>query len=109
MASGGRSMIPASTSELKQRPTTAPALATAWASTDRCDKRASTASSIVSGNRRLPNCQAVRASLRTERPEQLLDVEREAIRPLVDGGRDLAWGGEPGIEEECRDQRRVAR
>ena len=61
------------------------------------------------GNRRLPNCQAVRASFRAERPEQLLDVEREAISPLVDGGRNLAWGGEPRIQEEWRDEGRVAR
>ena len=102
-------MIPASTSELKQRPMIAPALATAWASGDRCDRRASTASSIVSGTVASRIARPFAPSFRAERPEQLLDVERDAIGPLVDGGRDLAWGGEPGIEDERRDERRVAR
>ena len=47
--SGGTSMMPARTSGTKQRPMTAPALATACASGDRWPSRSSTASSMVSG------------------------------------------------------------
>ena len=54
---------------------------------------------------RLADRQAVRARLRAERPEQLLDVERDAVGSLVDRVRDLARGREAGVEDQRRDER----
>ncbi len=51
---------------------------------------------------------AVDARLGAERAEQLLDVERDAVGPLVHRGRDVARRRQPGTEEEGRDEGRLA-
>ena len=56
-------------------------------------------------DRRLADRQAVRACLRIERPEQLLDVERDPVGSLVHGIHDLARGRESGVEDERGDER----
>ena len=95
---------PGQDSGTKQRPMTAPARAVACASGESWAIRAMTASSIVSGTF------ASRIAAPSERasalsaPEQLLDVERDAIGPLVDGRRDVARGRQAGVEQERRDQ-----
>ena len=54
------------------------------------------------GDGRLADRQPVRARLRAERPEQLLDVEWHPIRPLVDGIDDLTGRRQAGVEDERR-------
>jgi hypothetical protein len=39
--------------------------------------------------------------------QQLLDVERDAVGALIHGLDDLARCGQPGAEDEGRDQRRL--
>ena len=50
---------------------------------------------------------AVRPGLVVERGEQLLDVERDAVRPLVDGVDDLARRRQAGPEDERDHERRL--
>ena len=57
------------------------------------------------GHVRLADGTAVRARLRAQRAQQLLDVERDAVGPLVDGSRHVTWGRQAGVEQERRDQR----
>ena len=103
-------MIPARTSGTKQRPMTAPARAVACASGDRRANRARTASSIVSGTVASRIAGAVdRGAVGAERAEQLLDMERDAVGPLVDRGRDVARCRQAGIEEQGRDEGGLAR
>ena len=59
------------------------------------------------GDARLADRRAIGSSLGAERPEQLLDVERDPVGPLVDRGRDIARGGQPGVEDQCRDESRL--
>ena len=86
---------------------TAPARAVAWASGDRRASRARTASSMVSGTRGFADRGAVHACLGAERAEQLLDMERDPVGPLVHRGGDVARGRQPGPEEERRHEGRL--
>ena len=51
---------------------------------------------------RLADGEAVGPGLGAQRAEQLLDVERDAVGPLVDRLDDFAWGGQPRIEDQRR-------
>ena len=104
-APGGRSMIPARTSGLNERPMIAPAPAAAWASGERCAIRARTASSMVSGTVASRIARPIRSGVRAQGAQKLLDVEGDAVRPLVDGVRDLTWRRQAGIEDQRRHER----
>ena len=58
-------------------------------------------------HRRLADREAVGPGIGTQRAEQLLDVERDAIGALVDRLDDLAWSRQPRIEDQRRDERRL--
>ena len=49
---------------------------------------------------RLPDREAIRPRLGVESPEELLDVERDPVRPIVDGVSDLARGRQTRVEDE---------
>ena len=100
-------MSPARTSGTKQRPITAPARATARGVGTGARSRARTASSIVSGTCAVADRAPVRPRLVAERPEQLLDVERDAVGPLVDGVDHLARRRQPGPQDQRHDERRL--
>ena len=55
-------------------------------------------------NLRLADLPAVDAGVRIERAEQLLDVQGEPIRPLVDRLHDLTRRGQAGVEDQGRHQ-----
>ena len=103
-APGGRSMIPARTPGLNERPMIAPAPAAAWASGERCAILARTASSMVSGTV-ASRIAALRSGVRAQCAQKLLDVEGDAVRPLIDGVRDLTRRRQTGIEDQRRDER----
>ena len=100
-------MIPARTSGTKHRPTTAPARATARASSDR--RREARQDRVLDRARhmRVADRLAVGARVVAEGAEQLLDVERDAVGALVDRAHHLARGGEPGRQDQRRHQRRL--
>ena len=50
---------------------------------------------------------AVGPRIGAERAEQLLDVQRDAVRPLVDRECDVARRGQAGVEQQRRDQGRL--
>ena len=100
-------MIPARTSGTKHRPTTAPARATARASSDR--RREAGQDRVLDGARhvRVADGLAVGARVVAERAQQLLDVQGNAVGALVDRAHHLARGGEPGRQDQRRHQRRL--
>ena len=63
---------------------------------------------MVSGTPASRIARAVDARLGAERAEQLLDMERDAVGPLVHRGRDVARRRQPGAEQEGRDEGRLA-
>ena len=53
----------------------------------------------------IPDLPAIRSRVVAERAEQLLDVEREPVRSLVDGRHDLAGRRQACVEDQRRHQR----
>ena len=86
---------------------TAPARAIAWASGDSGRDPGEDRVLDRLGDAGLADRRAVGPRLGAQRPEQLLDVERDPVGPLVDGGRDIARGRQAGVEDQRRDERRL--
>jgi hypothetical protein len=56
------------------------------------------------GDGGLPNGPSVRSPLRTQRAEELLDMERDPVCPPEHGRNDLSRRREPRVEEQGRDE-----
>ena len=100
-------MIPARTSGTKQRPMTAPARAVACASGDSVRRAGRDRVLDRLGHAGLADRGAVGPRIGAERAEQLLDVERDPVGPLVDRSRDVARRGQAGVEDQRRDESRL--
>ena len=106
-SASGRSTIPARTSGLKHRPTTAAARATFRASSDRPPEPGEDRVADRVRHPGVADPATVGPRVVVERAEQLLDVEGDAVRPLVDGLDDVARRRQLAAEDQRRRDRRL--